>query len=425
MNKKISIARNTAYNTAGSCFYLACQWLLTVLVIRLGSVEDGGILTLAMSVTNVLFTLCTFGIRSFQVSDYQHEYTTGEYVTTRVFLCCCGILAAAAYCGLFAGYSGYEAACVMAYMMFRVGEALSDVHQAIQQVQERMDYIFRSFVLRGVLLVGTFAGAMAATHDLLTAFCLLTAATGAVVLLYELPVCRKLDRFSWKFSLKRTGKLIAGNIPLMTNSLLMAFCVTIPRSALDAIEGHYVMGIYGSIAAPAAIVQSAVLWLYMPSMTQFAKYYHEKQKDEFAKLNRRMIALTGGAASAVLAGAAVLGRWGLGLLFGEEVAAHAALLLPTLAATVMIAAEYYVSALLTVARNLKAIFISNAAAVAITLVVADPLIRAYGAQGVNDTLYCSMGVTLVIQVAAAVRAIRRQFKECTMHNEEQFTKRSI
>ena len=64
MNRKLSTAQNTVYNTVGSCFYLICQWLITVLVIRLGSVEYGGILTLAMSITNVLFTLGTFGIRS-------------------------------------------------------------------------------------------------------------------------------------------------------------------------------------------------------------------------------------------------------------------------------------------------------------------------------------------------------------------------
>ena len=30
--KKLSIAQNAMYNTIGSCFYLACQWLVTVMV---------------------------------------------------------------------------------------------------------------------------------------------------------------------------------------------------------------------------------------------------------------------------------------------------------------------------------------------------------------------------------------------------------
>lgn len=409
MTKKLSIAQNTVYNTVGSCFYLVCQWLVTVLVIRLGSVEFGGILTLAMSVTNVLFTLCTFGIRSYQVSDYSRKYTTGEYVTTRVFLCASALGITLVYCAFFSGFSRYEAACVLVYMLFRVGEALSDEHQAIQQVGERMDYIFWSFVLRGLLLVGTFSAALVLFRDLLAAFAAMAASTGCVVLFFELPVCRRLDRFSWRFNPGRTVKLLAENIPLMTNSFLMAFCVTIPRSTLDAVHGHYLMGIYGSVAAPAAIVQSAVLWLYMPSMTRFSAHYNERRKDAFLRLNRQMLSLMGGAAVLVLAGAALLGRWGLGLLFGEEIARYSSLLLPTLVTTVLIAAEYYLSALLTVARKLSVILVSNIAATVVTLVLSNPLVRAYGAQGVNDVLYCSMGVTLLIQGAALAKAVKRQF----------------
>lgn len=409
MNRKLSTAQNTVYNTVGSCFYLICQWLITVLVIRLGSVEYGGILTLAMSITNVLFTLGTFGIRSYQVSDYEKKYTTGEYVTTRLFLCGCALVICIGYSTLFSGQTGYVAACIIAYMLFRLGEALSDENQAIQQVGGRMDYVFRSFVMRGILLVGSFAGGLALTGDLLTAFAAMAGTTGAVVLFYELPLSRKLDRFSWKFNLKRTGQLIAENIPLMTNSFLMAFCITIPRTALDSLWGHYEMGIYGSIAAPAAIVQSAVLWLYMPSLTQFAEYYHERKDEEFHQLNRRMILLIAGVAAVILAGAAVIGRWGLNLLFGGEVAARAELLIPTLATTVLIAAEYYVSALLTVVRNLKAILISNIAAVAVTIAISDLLIRPYGSMGVNYVIYISMAVTLVIQGIALGKSFREHF----------------
>ena len=61
------------------------------------------------------------------------------------------------------------------------------------------------------------------------------------------------------------------------------------------------------------------------------------------------------------------------------------------------------------ARKLSAILVSNIAATVVTLVLSNPLVRAYGAQGVNDVLYCSMGVTLLIQGAALAKAVKRQF----------------
>ena len=40
MEKKLSVGQNALLNSIGSLFYLGCQWLITVLVIRIGSVED-------------------------------------------------------------------------------------------------------------------------------------------------------------------------------------------------------------------------------------------------------------------------------------------------------------------------------------------------------------------------------------------------
>ena len=56
-HKKISMKASILWNSWGSIFYLGCQWLLTVLVVRLAGVEESGILSLAMSVSNIWYSL--------------------------------------------------------------------------------------------------------------------------------------------------------------------------------------------------------------------------------------------------------------------------------------------------------------------------------------------------------------------------------
>jgi len=63
-NKELSIKQNMMYNTFGSIVLLVCQWLTTVLVVRLSNYENAGMLSLAMSVTNVFFGFASF-IRAF------------------------------------------------------------------------------------------------------------------------------------------------------------------------------------------------------------------------------------------------------------------------------------------------------------------------------------------------------------------------
>ena len=63
------------YNSVGFIVYLFCQWLITIVVVRLSNYEDAGILSLAMSINNILYAISTFGLRNYQVSDIENKYS--------------------------------------------------------------------------------------------------------------------------------------------------------------------------------------------------------------------------------------------------------------------------------------------------------------------------------------------------------------
>lgn len=410
MEKRLTVKQNAFYNTAGSCFYLACQWLITVLVIRLESVESGGILSLAMSVSSMFYTVSAIG-RAYQVSDYHQKYSTGEYVATRLFTCAGSILLCIGYCVLFQKNTEYETLCILAYMGFRTVESMSDEYQAIQQTADRMDYIFWSFIFRGILLIVSFSIVLTVTKSVLWSVCAMTGSTALVLLLYDLPRCKHLKKYRLQFNIRRSLRFIAENIPLVSNSILLVCCVSIPRATLNEIWGNYTMGIYSSISAPAAIVQNVAIWLFMPFVTQLTKYYNEKNRKGFYALHDRILLLLGVAIAVTLIGAKLLGYWGLNLIFGAEIAEHVDLLIPTLLTTVLIAIEYYISMLLTISRFLKPMLAGNAVALILTLVLQRTVIAAHGSYGVNEMIYISVGANLLIQVAALIWYNRRWFGE--------------
>ena len=67
--KKLSLQSSIAWNSIGSIFYLGCQWLMTVVVVWIAGLETAGILSLAMSVSNIWYSFAVYGMRNFQVSD--------------------------------------------------------------------------------------------------------------------------------------------------------------------------------------------------------------------------------------------------------------------------------------------------------------------------------------------------------------------
>ena len=411
MAKKLSIGQNALFNSAGAVFYLACQWLITVLVVHLASYEDAGVLSLAMSITNMFFTLATFGLRDFQVSDARGQFSTADYVSTRIFTCLCSTVLCAGVILLNGQYTAHEAACIIVYMLFRVTEALVDVFQAIQQKAERMDCTCISFVLRGVFILGVFCAALALTHNLLAAIAGMAFFSLGVVLCFDLTTARRLSPFRLSFSLKRSLSLMKTCAPLMCNSLLTAAIVALPRSLLESLWGSYLLGIYASVATPAVIVQSAAMWIYTPTLTSFTRYYAQGDKKSFYRLYKQIWLIIAGATILVLVAARLLGRWGLQLLFNEEIVDYAYLLIPVLGTTILIACSYFLGAMLTITRHLRIIVLSNAVSMALVLLFARPLVAAFGMDGVNDVIYLAMGANVIILFTALTLALRRRFKQ--------------
>ena len=221
----------------------------------MSSYENAGDLSLAVSITNVFFTLATFGIRTFQVSDINNKYSSSSYVTTRIVTGCVSFVLCMGFVLLNRDYSLEQMLCIVIYMVFRLSEALVDVCQAIQQKAYRMDYIAKSCVMRGVLLLGSFSGVLYLTQSLVTAISVMSVSTMSVVLFYDLRVACRLAPFRLHIRLQDLKSILLECWPLMLTSMLMTSIVSIPRYILELLHSNEVLGFYSSVATPAVIVQ--------------------------------------------------------------------------------------------------------------------------------------------------------------------------
>ena len=89
---KLSLKKNMLYNTIGTSIYLGLQWLITILVVRASGYEDAGILSLAMSISNTIYAISSFGMRGYQSSDIKEEFDNYTYVLSRIITCLIGII---------------------------------------------------------------------------------------------------------------------------------------------------------------------------------------------------------------------------------------------------------------------------------------------------------------------------------------------
>ena len=79
------LKRGMLWTSIGSLFYFGCQWLTTILVVRLSSsYEAAGTLSLAMAIANLFTPFALYRMRTFQVTDVNDEFCTGEYMGFRI-----------------------------------------------------------------------------------------------------------------------------------------------------------------------------------------------------------------------------------------------------------------------------------------------------------------------------------------------------
>src|SRR5699024_10740861 len=125
----------------------------------------------------------------------------------------------------------------------------------------------------------------------------------------------------------------------------------------ERLLGSTVMGYFSSIFLPVAVLQVAVLYLFVPFITTFARLWAERQRLAYYK---GLAILVAGLAVLWVAGslgAALLGRWGLHLLYPSTPALldYVPLLQPLVLATVCTVLSSVLIHLLTIARAMKAL----------------------------------------------------------------------
>lgn len=406
-NKKISVQKSILWNSVGSLIYLVTQWMITILVVRLAGVGAAGNLTLAMSVGNLMYSIALFGMRNFQVSDIAEEYKNGVYIASRIITCIGSVVMGVLYV-FFMSYTAEQRWCIGIYCIFKASEALYDVYAGVSQKVWRMDYIGKSWVMKGICTFASFCSVLYFTNNIIFAILAMTIISFAVILVYDIPKNREIAEISILWKGKEIVSLLCKCTPLLIYSMLTTAIATVPRLILEKFCGGYALGIYGSVAAPTMIVQMGASYIYSPFITLFAERYHHKDKKGFWLAFRNCFLAIAVLSVCAMTGGKLLGHWGLMLLYGKEVAAYEALLLPLIGATILTAILWLFCGILTAVREFKGLIIGNIAAVFCSAVCSLVLIPKLEMQGATISLIIALCISCCILFGCMCRSWREK-----------------
>ncbi|MCI9210044.1 MAG: oligosaccharide flippase family protein [Eubacterium sp.] len=405
MGKKSTLA-NIFYNSFGTIFYYGCQWLTTLLVVRISGFEDGGNYSLAMTFTAAFAIMALFNTRQYQVSDVTGEYSDRTYIRSRFIAM--AISFAVCFAGLFFNaYTPYQWGVILLYMLFKCGEAWIDVYHGIDQKNGRMDYICYSYIFRGFFMIAGFCGVLYLTKNLVLAIGSITLLTFLTAFFYDRRMAERFIAKDGAANRADVKKLMFAMLPLVLVAVTNNLSISFPKYFLERFYDETVLGYYSSVATPSMIVQVGASTIFIPLITPLADRLKENDKKGFLEILKKVALVFAGLSVLALIVSALFGEWFLVLLFQEEIRPYTYLFVPIIISTLLISVNAALFPVCTVLREIKGQLAVGIGGIVSSVAASAVLIRHYCMDGVVVSLLITLAIQIIIEIYCVYRKMSK------------------
>lgn len=399
----LSVAQNTFFNAIGCLCYLGCQWVTTVMVVRLSSsYGNSGLYAFAMATGIIFASIALYKVRTFQVSDISNQFSNSSYIAFRLITILIGWIVCAVYIPIATNRQMSLITVSLLYLVFKTDESFSDVLYGIYQKNGRMDYIGISQFIRGFLSLCTFSVGLALTDSLSTAIVSMTVSCMLVTIVYDLPHARRFGSIKPIFDNSSLLSLAKICFFAMLASLLANSIVSSVRQYFGIVNGSEALGHYASVATPAVLIQVAATYLYSPLIGKLAA---DLKKDRvlflksFIKTMGMLILVMGICVLAL----SLVGSKLLTVAFGDSIQPYTYLFPYVLIATAAVGLLLYCNDVLIIQRRMRQTLICNGVAFTCAIVSAIPLIAISDMNGINYSIILGCSIAILSSLFCIIR----------------------
>lgn len=391
--EKTKTSQSVIYNTIGTFFYFFCQWLTTILVVRISGYEDAGILSLVISFTNIFYFIALFGVRNFQVTDINHEFSDRDYLTSRHITSGIALIlfVIAMFCMKF---NHITVLCCLLYMIFKIFEGYTDVIFGIWQNHDGYFEILISYIGKGLLtIIGFCAGLY--FFDLPVAIAIQAFLYFLFIVIYDGNEIKKLVK-NFEIKTGQYKKMLIPCIPLMIYGLIVPYLNFLSRYVVELKFGTEILGYYSSITMVFTVMSTLMGSIFVTILPKIAYLY---QTGKYKELNKYIaIANFGiigfGIICAVLG--MLLGDFVFSILFGKQILSYMYLLTPTIIASIILSLVSLTSSILISFRKNTLMLLINITGVVICTLSISYIMDSFGLIGALIALIISLLIVYMI-----------------------------
>ncbi len=320
-----SLRKNIAWTFVGNVVYAACQWLILVVLARMGTTATVGQFALALAITTPVIMLTSLQLRWVQATDSGGEFDFRDCLVLRLLSTLLALFLAVMV-GVLFGYDRTTIGIVAALATAKGIEAICDVFYGWYQQHERMELISYSLMIRGPLSVAAVALGFWWTHSLLFACISLAAAWALTLFVYDVPWAIHFGRDVVHLPLfprlhwRKLQAIFVRALPVGLTAGVIALQINTPRFFVEQEFGEAQLGIFAAMAFVLRAAETFVRAVNQSAMPRLSRHLRENDLRSFRAVLRKLIGLgAAGGLTAVLL-SMLCGRLFLQHVYGAEYA---------------------------------------------------------------------------------------------------------
>lgn len=340
---------NFLWMMLGNGIYALCQWGMLIVLAKLGSPEIVGQFALATAVITPVIMITNMQLRGVQSTDARKEYYLSDYVGVRVM----STIAAFFVILLIIYFSHFGRVAFLATVMLALCkfiESFSDVFYGFFQQNEKMAFMAKSMIIRGIVSVVALGFFFHLSSSLPLALAGLSGVWLLVLIFYDWQMGRHLmlvvegDSRGTLFtslvtSFRKRREILARIIvlafPLGVVMGILSLNTHIPRYAIERYLGTRDLGIFAALAYTTVALTMFIQALGQAVSPKLARCFADRNNMVFKAIVIKMILIN---LAIGLLGVLIVfigGEKILSLIYTQEYAAYSKLFLMLMIASTL------------------------------------------------------------------------------------------
>lgn len=294
-----NLKKNFSFLFFGNFVYAVCQWGMLVVYAKMGSPEIVGQFSLASAILVPIMMFTNLQLRALQATDASDKYSLDDFMAVRIISLSVFFLLTAVV-GI-AFYKGKGVVPVLAVLAVAKGiESLNDVLYGYFQKHERMGFIARSMVVKGVSSLAILALMFFITKNLVFSLLALALIWLGRMLFFDFPALSRFEsgRFIYhgandfchrvvKSCVERRTvlrKIFKNGAYLGMVMGLISLNTSTPRYMVDRFLGAKELGYFAAMAYTSVAINMFVIAVGQATLPRLAKHFMDGDRTAFLKV---------------------------------------------------------------------------------------------------------------------------------------------